>query len=67
MYNLCLTFIFSGEKMTILHAGYYEGFVPDAEVIFNAHSSSGDYHGEMNHKMTVRWQGNKLIPNQPKK
>ena len=53
--------------MTILHAGYYEGFVPDAEVIFNAHSSSGDYHGEMNHKMTVRWQGNKLIPNQPNK
>ena len=31
--------------MIMLHAGYNEGFVPNAEVVFKAHSSSGDYHG----------------------
>ena len=40
--------------MIILHAGYNEGFVPNnAEDVFNAHRSSGDYHGEMNHKINV--------------
>ena len=53
--------------MIILHAGYNEGFVPNAEVVFKAHSSSGDYHGEMNHKMIVRWLEDKLIPNLPPK
>ena len=28
-----LTFIFSGERMIILHAGYNEGFVPNAQKI----------------------------------
>ena len=28
----------------ILHAGHNEGFVPNVEVVFRAHSSSGDYH-----------------------
>ena len=53
--------------MIILHAGYNEGFVPNAEVVFKAHSSSGDYHGEMNHTMIVRWLEDKLIPNLPPK
>ena len=33
------------ERMIILHAGYNEGFVPNAEVVFRALSSSGDCHG----------------------
>ena len=49
--------------MIILHAGYNEVFVPNAEVVFRALSSSGDYHGEMNHKMIVRWLEDKLVPN----
>ena len=53
--------------MIILHTGYNEGFVPNAEVVFKAHSSSGDYHGEMNHKMVFRWLEDKLIPNLPPK
>ena len=53
--------------MIILHAGYNEGFVPNAEVVFKAFSSSGDYHGEMNHKMIVRWLEDKLVPNLPLK
>ena len=35
--------------------------------MFKAHSSNGDYHGEMNHKMIVRWLENKLIPYLPPK
>ena len=53
--------------MIILHAGCNEGFVPNAEVVFKVHSSSGNYHGEMNHKMIVRWLEDKLIPNLPPK
>ena len=52
--------------MIILHAGYNGGgFVLNAEVVFKTHSSSGDYHGEMNHKMVFRWLEDKLIPNLP--
>ena len=53
--------------MIILHAGYNDVFVPNAEVVFKAHSSNGDYHGEMNHKMIVRWLEDKMIPNLPSK
>ena len=53
--------------MIILHAVYNERFVPNAEVVFKAHSFSGDYHGEMNHKMIVRWLEDKLIPTLPPK
>ena len=53
--------------MIILHAGYEGGFVPNADVVFKAHSSSGDYHGEMNHKTIVRWLEDKLVPNLPPK
>ena len=53
--------------MNILHAGYNEGFVPNAEVVFRALSSSGDYHGEMNHKIIVRWLEDKLVSNLPRK
>ena len=53
--------------MIIQHAGYNEGFVLNAEVVFEAHSSSGDYHGEMNHKTIVRWLEDTLIPNLPPK
>ena len=53
--------------MIILHAGYNEGFLPNAEVVFRALSSSGDDHGEMNHKIIVRWLEDRLIPNLPPK
>ena len=59
--------LFIGERMIILHAGYNEGFLPNAEVVFRALSSSGDYHVEINHKRIVRWLEDKLIPNLPSK
>ena len=59
--------LFISERMIRIHAGYNEGFVPKAEVEFGTLCSSGDYHGEMNHKMIVRWLEDKLIPNMPPK
>ena len=59
--------LFIGERMIMLHAGYNEGIVPKAEVVFRALSSCGDNHGEMNHKMIVRWLEDKLIPYLPPK
>ena len=53
--------------MILLHAVNNEGFVPNTEVVSRAHSSSGDYHGEMNHKMIACWLEDKLIPNLPPK
>ena len=35
--------------------------------MLRAFSSSGDYHGEMNHEMTVRWLEDELILNMPTK
>ena len=35
-------FIFSIDRMIILHAGYEGGFLPCAEVVFNVNCSSGD-------------------------
>ena len=59
--------LFIGERMIILHAGYNEGFEPNAEVVFRALSFSGDYHREMDLKMIVRWLEDKLVPNLPPK
>ena len=66
-FTLHKIYVFIGERLIILHAGYNKGVVPNPEVVLNAHSSSGDYHGEMNHKMIVRWLEDKLIPNLPPK
>ena len=53
--------------MIVLHAGYEFGFIPNADLVFKAHSASVDYHGGMNHQTVVRWLQEKLIPNIPRK
>ena len=42
--HTCKINLFISERMIILHAEYNDGFVPNAEVVFRALSSSGDYH-----------------------
>ena len=37
-----------GKRIIILHAGWKEGWVPDAELVFVGSKKSGDYHDEMN-------------------
>ena len=52
-----------GERMIVLHAGSSKGFIPNAKLVFKAHSSTGDYHQEMNFNNFFKWLQEKLIPN----
>ena len=52
-----------GECMIVLHAGSSKGFIPNAKLVFKAHSSTGDYHQEMNFNNIFKWLQEKLIPN----
>ena len=64
-FNMLYLYV-SGQRMIILHAGYEGGFIPGAGEVFKAHSATGDYHKEMNHKTILKWL-NKIIPYLPKK
>ena len=55
--------LFIGERMIILHAGTMRDSYPTLKLCSGLlRSSSGDYQGERNHKMIVRWLEDKLIP-----
>ncbi|XP_053406296.1 uncharacterized protein LOC128559142 [Mercenaria mercenaria] len=56
-----------GQRLIIVHGGSNEGFVPGALLIYNASSSSGDYHHEMNGENFCKWMQEKLLPNIKKK
>ena len=62
--NTCVMVPFSKwERMIVLHAGSSKGFIPNAKLVFKAHSSTGDYHQEMNFNNFFKWLQEKLIPN----
>jgi transposase len=52
-----------GKRLIIVHAGGEEGFVPNALLIWEAQSSSGDYHDNMNKDNYYKWVTEKLLPN----
>lgn len=52
-----------GQRLIVVHAGNEDGFVPGAQLIYKATSSTGDYHHEMNGDNFTRWMLNQLIPN----
>jgi len=55
-----------GERLIITHAGTATGgFIPNAELIFRAKKSDGDYHGEMNGEVYEKWFTTQLLPNIP--
>ncbi|MCU7801183.1 MAG: transposase [gamma proteobacterium symbiont of Lucinoma myriamae] len=56
-----------GERLIVVHAGSRKGFIPNALLMFKAHSDSGDYHQEMNSENFEKWLREKLIPNLPEK
>ena len=56
-----------GERVVVVHAGSEEGFIQGAELVFKAHSASGDYHDEMNSINFLKWLNEKLIPNLPQR
>lgn len=57
--------ISKGSRLIIVHAGYKEGFVPNAKLVFKSGLKTGDYHDDMNSVNYVKWLKEKLIPNLP--
>lgn len=51
-----------GSRLIILHAGTKEGFVENAELIFQA-KNDGDYHNQMNSTVFEEWFKTQLMPN----
>lgn len=53
-----------GSRLIILHAGTKHGFIPNAELIFQA-KNDGDYHNQMTATVFENWLRNQLLPNIP--
>ncbi len=54
-----------GPRLIIVHAITKDGWVDGAKLIFQAKTSSGDYHGQMNYENFSKWFENQLLPNIP--
>jgi transposase len=54
-----------GPRLIIVHAITMEGWVNDAQLIFDAKKHTGDYHGQMNWENFSRWFENQLLANIP--
>jgi transposase len=54
-----------GPRLIILHAITKDGWVKDAELVFQAKQQSGDYHGQMNWDNFSKWFTEQLLPNIP--
>jgi transposase len=54
-----------GPRLIIVHAMTGSGWVPGAELIFEAAKRTGDYHGQMNWENFSTWFSNQLLPNIP--
>ena len=53
----------SGDRYIIIGAGSKDGWVDNSIEIWRAKKSSGDYHGNMNSKIFMRWFEKNLLPN----
>ena len=54
-----------GGRLIILHAGWEQGWIADAELVFRGKTGTGDYHQEKNTKHFMEWCEKKPIPNCP--
>lgn len=55
-----------GERIIIINAITTDGWVPGAKLIFKSSRKTGDYHGQVNHDLFVKWFREQLLPNIPK-
>ncbi|KAK3873076.1 hypothetical protein Pcinc_021888 [Petrolisthes cinctipes] len=51
-----------GERFVIVAACTVNGFIEDSFLCFPAKNKSGDYHGEMNATLFIRWLTTSLLP-----
>ena len=51
-----------GQRLVVIGAGSEDGFVNDAFTVFAARNQGGDYHGEVNLDLYVKWLQESLLP-----
>ena len=56
-----------GGRIIVVHAGTSKGFINGAQFVYDANSSTGDYHKEMNFKYFMNSFRLSSIPNLPEK
>ena len=54
-----------GPRFIIVHAITQDGWVPEAQLVFEAKRRTGDYHGQMNWENFSRWLTVQLLPHVP--
>lgn len=54
-----------GIRLILVHAMTSTGWIPGAQLVFQAKSSTGDYHGQMNFENFRRWFVKQLLPHLP--
>ena len=54
-----------GDRDVFVHAGTSKGFISGAQLVYDAISSTGDYHKEMNFEYFMKLLQTQLIPNLP--
>ena len=55
-----------GERLIVVNAITADGWVNNAQLIFEAKKKTGDYHGQMNWGNFSKWFTEQLLPNIPK-
>lgn len=51
-----------GERFVVVAAGGANGFIEGSFLSFPAKNTAGDYHGEMNSELFIRWLTSQLLP-----
>ena len=54
-----------GERFVVIAGGTTDGFVEDSFLCYQAKTKQGDYHGEMNGELFLRWLTTHLLPSLP--